>query len=56
MDAYAKQMTALENQNRLIMRSKLPEDEITRRVEANKKQRNELAKRANQYWAKQIDR
>ena len=54
MDAYAKQMTALENQNRLIMRSKLPEDEITRRVEANKKQRNELAKRANQYWAKQI--
>ena len=54
MDAFAKQMTALENQNRLIMRSKLPEDEITRRVEANKKQRNELAKRANQYWAKQI--
>ena len=54
MDTFAKQMTALENQNRLIMRSKLPEDEITRRVEANKKQRNELAKRANQYWAKQI--
>lgn len=54
MDAFAKQMTTLENQNRLIMRSKLPEDEITRRVEANKKQRNELAKRANQYWAKQI--
>ena len=56
MDAFAKQMTVLENQNRMIMRSKLPEEEITKRVEANKERRNELAKRANEYWKKQINR
>ena len=52
MDAFAKQMTVLENQSRMIMRSKLPEEEITKRVEANKKKRNEIAKRANDYWKK----
>lgn len=56
MDAFAKQMTVLENQNRMIMRSKLPEEEITKRIEANKERRNEIAKRANDYWKKMGER
>ena len=50
MDRYAKQISNLNNQIRMVERSKLSKEEITDRVERFKVQRNKLAAVANAKW------
>ena len=50
MDRWAKQISNLNNQIRMVERSKLSKEEITDRVERFKVQRNKLAAVANAKW------
>ena len=50
MDRYAKQISNLNNQIRMVERSKLSKEEVTDRVERFKIQRNKLAAVANAKW------